>query len=87
MYGESFRRPDLKVQAYVFIDTENPGPKRVVGLIRKIPGVVRADALLGTPDVIAIVEGDDISGMDAVIDRIVEIEGVIDTESKVVRWV
>ena len=87
MYRESFRRPSLKVQAYVFIDTENPGPKRVVGLIRKIPGVVRADALLGTPDVIAIVEGDDISGMDAVIDRIVEIEGVIDTESKVVRWV
>jgi hypothetical protein len=43
----------------VFVDTENPGPKRVVREIRKLVGVVRADALLGTPDVIAIVEGED----------------------------
>jgi DNA-binding Lrp family transcriptional regulator len=77
----------MMVQAYVFIDTENPGPKRVVELVRKIPGVVRADALLGVPDVIALVEGDDIAKMDAVIDRIAEIDGVLDTESKVVRWV
>jgi DNA-binding Lrp family transcriptional regulator len=77
----------MKVQAYVFIDTKNPGPKRVVGEVRKIAGVVRADALLGVPDVIALVEGDDIASMDAVIDRIAELDGVIDTESKVVRWV
>lgn len=38
----------MKVQAYVFIDTENPGPKRIVGEVRKIVGVLRADALLGT---------------------------------------
>lgn len=48
--------------------------------------MVRADALLGTPDVIAIVEGEDIAAMDAVIDRIAE-PGVLDTESKVVRWI
>lgn len=76
-----------KVQAYVFIDTVNPGPRQVVQEVRKLPGVVRADALFGVPDVIALVEGDDIASMDAVIDRIVEIEGVIDTESKVVRWI
>ena len=58
----------MKVQAYVFIDTENPGPKRIVAEVRKIAGVVRADALFGTPDVISIVEGDDIAKMDAVID-------------------
>jgi glucose-6-phosphate-specific signal transduction histidine kinase len=29
---------------YVFVDTENPGPKRVVREIRKLDGVVRADA-------------------------------------------
>lgn len=58
----------MKVQAYVFIDTENPGPKRIVAEVRKIAGVVRADALFGTPDVIAIVEGEDIAKMDAVID-------------------
>jgi hypothetical protein len=34
-----------------------------------------------------IVEGSDIAEMDAVIDRIVELEGVLDTESKVVRWI
>jgi len=37
----------MKVQAYVFIDTENPGPKRIVGDVCNIPGVVRADALFG----------------------------------------
>ncbi len=77
----------MNVQAYVFIDTQNPGPKRIVGEIRKIRGVVRADALLGTPDIIALVEGKDIAEMDAVIDRIVEVRGVLDTESKVIRWI
>ena len=77
----------MKVWAYVFVDTENPGPKRVVREVRKLPGVVRADALLGTPDVIAIVEGDDIAAMDAVIDAIAELPGVLDTESKVARWI
>jgi hypothetical protein len=48
---------------------------------------VRADALLGTPDILALVAGDDIAGMDAVIDRIVEIEGVVDSETKVARWI
>jgi hypothetical protein len=77
----------MKIQAYVFVDTTNPGPKRVVKLLREISGVVRADALFGTPDIVALVEGDDVAAMDAVIDRIVEIDGVVDTESKVVRWV
>ncbi len=77
----------MKAQAYVFIDTENPGPKKIVAEVRRIPGVVRADALFGTPDVIALVEGDDIAKMDAVIDRIAELDGVRDTDSKVIRWV
>ena len=77
----------MTVQAYVFIDTKNPGPKRIVTEIRKVPGVVRADALFGVPDIIALVEGDDIAGMDGVIDTIVELDGVLDSESKVVRWV
>jgi DNA-binding Lrp family transcriptional regulator len=76
-----------KVEAYVFVDTQNPGPKRVVRAIRELEGVVRVDALLGTPDVVAIVEGDDIASMDAVIDRIAELDGVVDTDSKVVRWI
>jgi DNA-binding Lrp family transcriptional regulator len=79
--------PDRRFAAYVFVDTENPGPRRVCQAIRLLPGVVRADALFGTPDVLAIVEGDDLAAMDAVIDRIVEIPGVVDTESKVARWI
>ncbi len=35
------------VWAHVFIDTENPGPKRVCEIVRTLDGVVRADALLG----------------------------------------
>lgn len=76
-----------KIQAYVFVDTENPGPRRVVKKIRELDGVVHADALFGTPDIIALVEGSDIAEMDSVIDRIVEIPGVTDSDSKVVRWI
>ena len=76
-----------KVWAYVFITTTNPGPRAAVQSIRAIPGVVKADALFGVPDVIAIVEGDDIAFMDAVIDRIVEVPEVVGTESKVARWI
>jgi phosphohistidine swiveling domain-containing protein len=75
----------LKVWAYVFITTKQP--RKAVQAIRKIPGVVTADALLGTPDAIAIVEGDDIASMDAVIDRIVEVPDVMATDSKVARWI
>ena len=76
-----------RVWAYVFIDTTNPGPRDAVRAIREIEGVVRADALFGTPDAIAIVEGEDIAAMDAVIDRIVELPQVVDTDSKVARWI
>ena len=75
----------MKVWAYVFITTRQP--RKVVQAIRKIPGVVRADALLGTPDAIAMVEGDDIASMDAVIERIVEVPEVVATDSKVARWI
>ena len=77
----------MKVQAYVFLDTVNPGPMRIVREVRKIPGVVRADALFGLPDIDALVEGDDLGVMDEVINRIVELGGVVDSESKVIRWV
>jgi DNA-binding Lrp family transcriptional regulator len=75
----------MKVWAYVFITTHQP--RKVVQAIRQIPGVIKADALFGTPDAIAIVEGDDIAQMDAVIDRIVEVPGILGTDSKVARWI
>jgi hypothetical protein len=71
----------------VFIDTDNPGPKRIVGEVRKIPRVVRADVRFGTPDVIAIVEGDDRAKMDSVIGQIAELAGVCDTDSRLIRSV
>jgi len=49
--------------------------------------VVRADALFGTPDIVAIVEGGDIGKVDAAIDQIAELSGVQDTNSKVIRRV
>jgi DNA-binding Lrp family transcriptional regulator len=75
----------MNVWTYVFITTNTP--KKVVKAIRKIPGVMKADALLGTPDAIAIVEGSDIGTMDAVIDKIVEVPGIQSTDSKVARWI
>ncbi len=75
----------MKVWAYIFITTNHP--RKVVHSIRKIKGVLKADALFGTPDVIALVEGDNIPAMDAVIDKIVEIPDVTKTDSKVVRWI
>jgi DNA-binding Lrp family transcriptional regulator len=74
----------MKVWSYVFITTNQP--RKVVQTIRQIPGVVKADALFGTPDAIAIVEGNDLAQMDAVIDRIVEVPGILGTDSKVARW-
>ncbi|HET9494381.1 MAG TPA: GNAT family N-acetyltransferase [Chloroflexia bacterium] len=80
------KRPAARpVQTYVFITTRHPSD--VVRAVRQIPGVVRADALLGTPDAVALVEGRDIAEMDAVIDRIAEIPEVEATDSKVARWI
>jgi len=75
----------MNIWTYVFITTRQP--RRVVQVIRKIPGVLKADALLGTPDAVAIVEGSDLRTMDEVIDRIVEVPGVLGTDSKVARWI
>jgi AsnC-like helix-turn-helix protein len=73
------------VAAYVFIETVNPGPRRICQEIRKIDGVLRADALFGGPPVVAIIQAGDLAAIDALIDRIVEVEGVLDTESHVTR--
>ncbi len=75
---------ERKIWAYVFISTRQP--KKVVKAIRKIAGVIKADGLFGTPDVIAIVEGDDIASIDSVIDKIAEVPDVNGTDSKVARW-
>ena len=75
----------MKVWTYVFITTNQP--RKVVQAVRQIPGVLKAAALFGTPDAIAIVEGAGIAQMDAVIDRIVEVPDILGTDSKVARWI
>ena len=70
--------------AYIFINTRHP--KRTVAKIRKLAGVIHADALFGSPDIVAIVKGRDVAEMDAVIDRIAEIKEITSTDSKVARW-
>jgi len=74
----------MTVWAYVFVTSRHP--KRLLPLIRRVRGVLHADALFGSPDIIAIVVGDDIKTMDEVIDRIAELPDVFATESKVARW-
>ncbi len=76
--------PEVSTWAYIFVTTRQP--KKVLRIVRRIPGVVHADALFGSPDVIAIVAGRDIAEMDAVIDRIAEVQLVLATDSKVARW-
>ncbi len=75
----------MNIWAYVFIKTRQP--KKVLRAVRRIPGVIHADALFGSPDVIAIVEGEDVARMDAVIDSIAEVPDVAGTDSKVARWI
>jgi hypothetical protein len=75
----------MRVWSYVFITTRQP--KRVLRIVRQIRGVLHADAIFGTPDVIAIVAGADIAAMDAVIDQIADVPDVAATDSKVARWI
>jgi len=79
------RGHSMSTWAYIFITTRQP--KKVLRLIRQIQGVVHADALFGSPDLIAIVSGENIAAMDAVIDRIAEVPDVAATDSKVARWI
>jgi hypothetical protein len=75
---------DMSTWAYIFITTSQP--KKVVRAVRRLRGVIHADALFGSPDVIAIVAGRDIAEMAAVIDRIAELPFITSTDSKVARW-
>jgi Lrp/AsnC ligand binding domain len=75
----------MAIAAYVFVSTTNPGPRAACQAIRKITGVARADALYGGPPVVAIVEGEDLAALEPIIDAIVDLPMVTDTETHVVR--
>jgi hypothetical protein len=74
----------MTVWAYVFITSRHP--KRLLPQVRRLGGVIHADALFGSPDIIAIVAGEDVKRMDEVIDAIAELPDVAGTDSKVARW-
>jgi hypothetical protein len=74
----------MKTWAYVFVSTRFP--KRLLPKIRSISGIIHADALFGSPDIIAIVSRDDIASMDSVIDDVAELPDVLGTDSKVAHW-
>jgi hypothetical protein len=75
----------MEVWAYVFITTSEP--KRVLRAVRLITGVIHADALLGSQDVVAIVTGSSIGELDGVIDRVADVPNVERTDSKIARWI
>lgn len=62
----------MSVEAYVFITTTNPRPARGVSGHQTPARRGSCRRAVRHPDVVAIVTGDDLAGMDAVIDRIVE---------------
>jgi Lrp/AsnC ligand binding domain len=74
----------MPIWAYVFVTSRHP--KRLLPQIRRLAGVIHADALFGSPDIIAIVTGEDVQLMDQVIDAIAELPDVVSTDSKVARW-
>lgn len=75
------------ITAYVVVSTTNPGPRRACQEIRGISGVARADARYGGPPVVAIIEAPDLSSLDEIVDRIVELPMVTDTETHVARLI
>jgi DNA helicase HerA-like ATPase len=75
----------MEVWAYVFITTREP--RRVLRAVRLITGVIHADALFGSPDVVAIVSGSNVGELDGVIDRVAEVPKVERTDSKIARWI
>jgi len=75
------------MEAYVFVSTTNPGPRAAVQAIRKFDGIVRVDALFGGPPVVVVVQADVLTALDAVIDRIVDLPMVTDTETHIIRCI
>jgi Lrp/AsnC ligand binding domain len=75
----------MTVEAYVFVSTTNPGPRAACQAIRKLQGIVQADALFGDPPVIAIIRAADLAQVDQCVDAIIGLPMVTDTETHIVR--
>lgn len=72
-------------QAYVFVKVAVGKTKAVAEAIRKIPEVKSAHIVWGIPDIIAFVETADYKSLtDLVLERIQGIEGVTQTDTRIV---
>lgn len=71
------------MRAYVFIDVEGD-PTEVVSSLRDIPGVKEADALFGPTDAVAHIEAPDEAALVEVIGQMYDIEGLSDTDTRIV---
>ena len=70
---------------YVLIETDPVSVEKVVSDIRAIDGVQRVDAVTGVCDILALVEGDDISEvLNTVMRKLRKVEGIRSTETLVV---
>ncbi|WP_018464947.1 Lrp/AsnC ligand binding domain-containing protein [Calidithermus timidus] len=69
-----------RVLAYVFIRAKRPC--EVIERVRRIKGVLRADTLQGSDEAIAVVEGRDLEGLEALVGRIRNLPGVVVARSK-----
>lgn len=64
------------MQAYVLVETTTGKAAHVAEAARKIPGVQRADVVMGPHDVIILLEGDDRTLGSVLIEKIRGLEGV-----------
>jgi DNA-binding Lrp family transcriptional regulator len=76
------------VQAYVLITAAIGKVKEVLKGLKKIEGVKSAHVVTGPYDVIVFVEAKDFAALtNTVLDKIHEVEGVIDTNTAIVAEV
>ena len=70
----------METRAFILIETQVGRSNRVATELRNIPGVVSADPVTGTVDVIALIEANSMSAMaELVTSRIQGVRGVIRT--------
>jgi DNA-binding Lrp family transcriptional regulator len=67
----------MPIKGYLLIQTKMGTTKQVVDAIRKVEGVVSADAVTGSRDAIAIVTGESVKDIgELVVGRVRKIDGI-----------
>jgi DNA-binding Lrp family transcriptional regulator len=67
----------MPIKGYLLIQTKMGTTKQVVDAIRKVEGVVSADAVTGSWDAIAIVTGESVKNIgELVVGRVRKIDGI-----------